>query len=199
MWTERQIEIMDRALELIASGGIQGLTIRNLAGKVGVSEPALYRHFPSKIDILVGILGRFEQLSKEVRAACVARDSYSWDDFEEAALSSLGIFQRKPEITSVIFAEEIFKNEPRLASKVSSVMASHHETLAGLVQKGQKQGFIRTDVAPEQLVMLLQGGIRLLVSRWRMSGYDFDLLQKGGELAGTLRKLFELSNGEVRS
>ncbi len=52
MLSERQIQIRDEATKLIASKGIQGFTIKNLSKAIGISEPGLYRHFESKVDIL---------------------------------------------------------------------------------------------------------------------------------------------------
>ena len=45
MYTERQQEIINKSIEIIATKGIQGLTIKNLSKEIGVSEPAIYRHF----------------------------------------------------------------------------------------------------------------------------------------------------------
>ena len=51
-FTERQIEIIDASKDLIGRKGIQNLTIKNLAKKMSFSEPALYRHFKDKTEIL---------------------------------------------------------------------------------------------------------------------------------------------------
>jgi AcrR family transcriptional regulator len=56
MQTERQKEILDTALDLISQKGIQGLTIKNLSKKIGISEPAIYRHYENKIEILLKYL-----------------------------------------------------------------------------------------------------------------------------------------------
>ncbi|MBT6686787.1 MAG: TetR/AcrR family transcriptional regulator [Bacteroidetes bacterium] len=53
--------MVEVALELIANKGIQGLTIKNLAKKIGITEPAIYRHFDSKIHILITILDLFKK------------------------------------------------------------------------------------------------------------------------------------------
>ena len=58
--SDRQKEIINVSLELIAESGIQGLTIKNLAMKIGFSESAIYRHYENKIQILVAILNYFE-------------------------------------------------------------------------------------------------------------------------------------------
>lgn len=188
-WTERQTEIMDQAVLLIAENGIQGLTVRNLARRIGVSEPALYRHFESKTDILLGILDRFALSSQGMRAMLSRADCPCLDQLEVFMVMILSQFQQRPEITAVIFAEEIFQNEPRLTEKVADIMRKHQESLLVVLTRGQACGMIRGDVPAEGLTLLIQGGIRLLVSRWRMAGYDFDLVEEGRGLLAVLRTL----------
>lgn len=52
--TDRQAEIVAAAFTLIAQNGVQELTIKNLGAAIGESEPAIYRHFASKREILEG-------------------------------------------------------------------------------------------------------------------------------------------------
>ena len=40
--TGRQQEILTAALKLLADGGMQNLTIRNLAEKLNITEPAIW-------------------------------------------------------------------------------------------------------------------------------------------------------------
>ena len=58
-YTSRQIEIMEAATARIDKHGIQNLTIKNLAADIGLSEPALYRHFKGKNEILLSLLNYF--------------------------------------------------------------------------------------------------------------------------------------------
>ena len=44
----RRGEILDAALTVFADKGYSGGSMRDIAARVGVSEPALYRHFPGK-------------------------------------------------------------------------------------------------------------------------------------------------------
>ena len=59
--TKRQSEIIDAALKLTAEGGIQNLTIKNLGNALGITEPAIYRHFRSKSEIVRTMIGRFDE------------------------------------------------------------------------------------------------------------------------------------------
>ena len=48
--TKRQDEILDIALNLLADGGVKNLTMKRIAESIGVSEPAVYRHFKNKTE-----------------------------------------------------------------------------------------------------------------------------------------------------
>jgi AcrR family transcriptional regulator len=49
-------DILDRALELFATHGFTGSSMRDIAKAVGVRESALYHHFPNKNAILTTLL-----------------------------------------------------------------------------------------------------------------------------------------------
>ena len=49
-------DILDRALELFATHGFSGSSMRDIARAVGVRESALYHHFPNKNAILTTVL-----------------------------------------------------------------------------------------------------------------------------------------------
>ncbi len=59
-FTERQQQIVETAIKLIADKGIQNLTTKNLAEEIGISEPAIYRHFSNKLEILKAVITNFQ-------------------------------------------------------------------------------------------------------------------------------------------
>jgi len=52
---ERRQSILDTALELIGTRGLDGLTVHALAGALDLTPGALYRYFKSKDEILVAL------------------------------------------------------------------------------------------------------------------------------------------------
>jgi AcrR family transcriptional regulator len=52
----RRAEILDAALAVFSEKGYEGGTMRDIARRVGVTEPALYRHFASKEDLFLTLL-----------------------------------------------------------------------------------------------------------------------------------------------
>src|SRR5687768_667950 len=53
---ERKACIVDAACRLFSEKGFRGVTTRELAGAVGVTEPVLYEHFRTKSDLYRAII-----------------------------------------------------------------------------------------------------------------------------------------------
>jgi len=53
--TERQIDIIRATIQLMADEGAHNFSIRKVASRIGVTEPAIYRHFESKDDLMINL------------------------------------------------------------------------------------------------------------------------------------------------
>jgi AcrR family transcriptional regulator len=85
-FTEKQIHIINTSIELIAEKSIQGFTIKNLSKKLGVSEGAIYRHFKSKTEVLLGILKLFQTESKIILGNACSSELLAMRDIENIFL-----------------------------------------------------------------------------------------------------------------
>ncbi|MBO0802294.1 MAG: TetR/AcrR family transcriptional regulator [Nocardiopsaceae bacterium] len=72
---ERRDEILDAAAVLFASRGFHGVSIDDLGASVGLSGPAIYRHFASKEDVLAQMLLRISRHLHDGGARCVTSAS----------------------------------------------------------------------------------------------------------------------------
>ncbi len=60
--------ILETALRLFAERGYEGVSMSDIAGELGITKGALYRHYRSKRDIFDSILARMEQRDAEQAA-----------------------------------------------------------------------------------------------------------------------------------
>lgn len=191
---KRQLAIVEAALRLTASGGLMNLTIKKLAGELGVTEPALYRHFLNKSEIVKALICSFESVSDEV-----------FDRIEQAGLRGLPavelfvknrfqVVSRKPALAKVMFSEEQFIDDPEYSSLLLGMMHSHKEHLCRMLREAQADGTVRSDIRLEMMFRLIFGPVRLLIKQWGMSQQGFDLIKTGTEMWEDLRKI--LSSGK---
>ncbi len=191
--TDRQQEIMDTAIAIIAEEGIQKLTTKELSRRIGISEPALYRHFENKLAILVAILEHFSQWSRIVLWEIVESDRSPEDKIRELFRRHTRRFVESPATSAVLFSEEIFKNHPELVESMTGIMGAAEGYVRHILEEGIAAGRLRSDVPLEHLAMVTLGALRLLVTRWRLNDYGFDLEAEGARLADSVVAMVAVS------
>ena len=187
----RQEEIINAAIKLIAEKSIQGLTIKNLSSQIGLTEGAIYRHFNSKFDILLTILSSFlHEADKSLENACNSDDP-ALKQIELIFMYNFNRFTERPAIASVIFSESIFQNDKRLSTEVLNLLNKHESTLKCIIENGQKNGEIRADVPCDKLISMIIGSIRYMVTKWRLTNFEFDLKKEGAILLDMIKMLIK--------
>ncbi|RLD82450.1 MAG: TetR/AcrR family transcriptional regulator [Bacteroidetes bacterium] len=189
MQTERQIQIIESSMELIASKGIQGFTIKNLSKAIGISEPGIYRHFESKTEILLSILNNFKEMAEMLSELMKTFEGTAHEKIDFMFSRMLDLFSETPSMVSVIFSEEIFKNEELLKLKISEIMNMHAQTIEYIIARGQEEKNVRKDIEVKTLALIIMGSLRLLVKRWYIIKHNFDLNNEGRKLIIGLDKI----------
>lgn len=173
--SDRQNEIVERSMDLISRDGIQGLTMKKIALAIGITEPALYRHFQSKADILNALIGTLNEKRRGI-AQDAERLHTDFRPFLEAfILNHARLFQQQPTMTLIIFSEELFKLDSELAMRVRGMMHDSLDLLHRRIRDAIHNKEIRSDIDPFSTTMLIIGGFRLLVSLWQMENHAYDL------------------------
>ena len=65
---ERREQILDAAVEEIAASGFAGATTSDIARRAGISQPYVFRFFPTKKDLALAVIDR-----------CVSRIIHDWE------------------------------------------------------------------------------------------------------------------------
>ncbi|WP_297098960.1 TetR/AcrR family transcriptional regulator [uncultured Draconibacterium sp.] len=177
--SDRQQQIIDVSLELISENGIQGLTIKNLAKKIGFSESAIYRHYENKIEILVAILNYFKENTEHIFVTELKSDEDTITKIQNLFINQFRIFTKSPSFLAVIFSEELFRNETILSERVAEIMNNNLDTLTQIIRIGQNKGELRNDIEASHLALVVMGALRLFVKKWQISNHSFDLRKEG--------------------
>ncbi|HAF31167.1 MAG TPA: TetR/AcrR family transcriptional regulator [Bacteroidales bacterium] len=187
--TERQQEIINVSLALITESGIQSLTIKNLAKRIGFAESAIYRHYENKIQILLAILDFFKRNTEQLFSNQLNSNENALVRIEKLFVTHFRKFANTPSLVAVIFSEEIFRNEKELSTKVAEIMNLNIASLTTIIKDGQQKGEIRNDIEASHLATMILGSLRMFVKQWSMSNYSFNLEKKGNELSNSIKTL----------
>ena len=168
----RREEIAHVALRLFKDEGYQSVSMRRLGKEVGLTPMALYRYFPSKLDILATlwahILGlAFEQVLKatnakqdplsQLEAASLAYVTYWFENVEHYHLVFMSAGVSKSDVTSFVSQPEVTGAYRVFFESVAALRGEAAET------EGVKR-------ASDGLICHLHGIMHSLIT---MQGYDW--------------------------
>jgi hypothetical protein len=139
--------------------------------------------------ILEAVLGYFRSENKKFFSEVVAAKIGAVEKIEFIFLHHFEVFTRQPALAAVIFSEEIFQNEQRLAKNVLDIMAQAQKTFITIITGHDITHELRDDIDEQHLAVIIMGTLRLIVTKWHLSKYDFDLIKEGCRFWGALKKV----------
>lgn len=160
---ERRAEILAAATEAIATKGFRGTSLADIALTVGVSQPGLLHHFPSKEQLLLAVL---EQRDQEDTALVDAIWAEPDKGFVESLLAVCAHNVERPEIVrlyAIMTAESIDPSHPAHEffrgryDRVRRRLTEH-------VRKDQVGGRLAPDLDPDEVavdVLALMDGMQV--------------------------------------
>ncbi|MEU1204194.1 TetR/AcrR family transcriptional regulator [Nocardia sp. NPDC005825] len=182
--SDRQTQILEAAIRVIAQDGVRGLRIEKLAAEAGVSTALIYYHFKDRSGVLDAALGFInDQAQRYTDSAFVIANP-------RAALEHMLLLeiQDVPEVrnNSIAWGElrasAVFSED--LREQLRTTTESWVDEAAILIERAREAGLAVRDVNPtaaaERLTALVEG----LSERW-LSG-SLDLTRARELLAGAV-------------
>jgi AcrR family transcriptional regulator len=178
-YSDRQLEIIEAATKLIGENGLQNLTTKTLAAEMKFSEPALYRHFKGKTEILSSVLNYYKSNLQKGIKSIVSSNGTGLEKLQEIIQFQFNHFTNNPAIVMVIFAETSFQHDETLSEMVLGILNQKKTMVESIIKTGQEDGSIRNDMDVSTLVAFYMGSMRFTLLRWRLNNYNFDLIKEG--------------------
>lgn len=188
---ERREEIVTATLALAAEVGPDRLSTTRIAREVGISQPALFRHFPSTRELWAAV---FDALHGRLRQAWTAAETTSGDarDRLHALLrAQLTVFHATPALPALLFSHQLHAGDAEWRQGFLALMQGFLRRLTETVALGVSQGEFEPGLDPGQAARLVLALIQGLALRWSLGGQGFDLLAEGEALLALQLRAFD--------
>lgn len=138
----RREEILQALAHMLESdNGSQRITTAKLAANVGVSEAALYRHFPSKTKM-------FDSLIEFIEDSLISRINLILNDEKETIIRLklivqliLGFGERNPGLTRILTGHALMFEQDRLQSRINQLF----ERIEGQIRQVLREKKLREE------------------------------------------------------
>ncbi len=182
----RKAEIVDAAIRLAGEIGPDRLTTEQLAKEVGISQPGIFRHFPTKGDIWWAVAQRIGGMLRSNVSQSENADAKPMGDLRELVLNHLSFIETTPAIPAILFSRELHVENEKMRSFFEGLMATRQRGLSKLIVKEIKVGQFSETVDPDDAAYLILALIQGLAMRWSLNARNFDLVEEGRRLLDLL-------------
>lgn len=163
----RKQEIVEAVLALLADTPLERMTTRQIAKALGISQPALFRHFRSRAALLEAVVDRTRATLAEQAVQVLRADDSASEQLHSLAASLFAHVEEHPGLPRLLFAHADAADEG-VAQKLRHLLSMQKALVVELVQQGQAQGELQLGVDPERAATALVGTIQGTILQWQL-------------------------------
>jgi len=184
--SDRQIEIISAAGKILTKSGVGGLTIKNLAKEMQFSESALYRHFTSKEEIIIAMLNYLAQDMDQRYTLAITSEHDIIQRFTAIFENQFTFFEKNSHFVVAVFSDGLMEESERINETILKIMAVKMKHLMPIISEGQHKKIFTNAITSEELIHIVMGSFRLLMFKWRIANFQFDIIRNGNNMVQSL-------------
>ncbi len=143
---KRRRQILQATLQIMKEQGLEGTTTRRIADKVGITEPALYRHFRNKKEI---VLEALEELSKrpiELLLEAGGEEGTVPERIMRMSETFYNFVMEDPEDALLLFEVMTAARDPDIRNALEEKFLDYTLVFSQMFELGKHEGSVRKDL-----------------------------------------------------
>ena len=168
----RRQQIVDIIRNIISSKGIEHVTISEIAGKMGTTKGAIYRHFKSKRDILSLLIDNIEEtLMKALDKAMAEKDPIQ--NLKNILLAQLVLAKNRRKTSFVVIMGAMQFSDPFIRKKILKLIQKYLKRIEGLLLSATGLGILNKDIDAKTSAIVFMGLIQSTITVWSYKNFNF--------------------------
>lgn len=169
--SQRQEEIAAAALDLLAEVPLESLTTRQIAQQLSISQPALFRHFRSRDELLVAAVELARRQLAQLAEQALRRPAEPAQRLCELLAAIIAGVEQHPGLPRLLFADGSAQS-PELKRALRRVVSMQRNLLIELISELQESHGTALAQGPEQSATILLAALQGMVLQWRYGLLD---------------------------
>ncbi len=168
----RRQQILEALAQELESAPASRITTAQLARVVGVSEAALYRHFPSKAKMFEALIIFAEESVFGLVNRILSEETGAASRCEKILALILGFSEKNPGISRVLLGDALVGESERLHARVGQFFNRFETQLKQVLREGEQRSEFRASISPEATANLLMAAIEGRMVQFRRTGFS---------------------------
>lgn len=168
----RRQQILEALAQELESRPGTRITTARLAEVVGVSEAALYRHFPSKAKMFEALIEFAEESVFGLATRILSEEPDAARRCERILTMLLTFSDRNPGITRVLIGEALVGEHERLRTRVSQFFDRLETQLKQVLREGEQAAGMRLPASVAAIANLLMAVVEGRMTQFSRSAFE---------------------------
>ncbi len=173
MGVSRRQDILDQAMEMVIENGLGELTMGKIAKRVGFTEPAMYRHFKNKQDLVINLVRRLGGGFEEVYAG-IDQEARPDDFFPKYFHALLEYLRQVRGVTFLFLSESTYSKDQVIQQELLEIFQAQVGRIVAYLDGAAARGDVRTGVEPEAAALCFLGIVQALVTHSLLTNWDIE-------------------------
>ncbi len=178
----RQEQIIQVAVDLAGKRGMQGVTTQEMADAMGLTQGAIFRHFPTKDAIWIAAINWLRESLMGALGVAVQGARDPLDALERMFHAHLSFIAQYPAIPRIVFSGQMLDENPVLRALVREILTGYEARIVMLLLQAREAGMIRPDLDEHGAATLFLGMIQGLVVQIKIVGVDRSMQEEARKL-----------------
>jgi AcrR family transcriptional regulator len=188
--SSRQMEILISTVRLIKEGGLNNVTVKNIAKKTHITDGAIYKHFESKEEILVRTMEMARSDILNVTYYAREKSRSAVEALENIYRDQAAFFEKNPAYVIILLFETSVMDFKVLKLILSNINKEIKKFVNDIIREGQKNATIRSDISSEQLSFMYISLLHNCINQWYLEDGKKDISKQCMKMWNTLLLLF---------
>lgn len=179
---ERQREIVAAVLALARERGPDAITTQAIADRIGVTQGAIFRHFPDKEAIWLAVFAWVRASLGAVFAAAMEKSRSPLAKIEQAFLAHVAFIAANPGVPRVMFHELQYPGDSPVRAEVRTMITAYRKRLGLLFAQAKAVGELPADLDTTLAPILFIGAVQGLVIQASLAGDEAGMMKRARRL-----------------
>lgn len=166
----RQAEMVQAVLTLTEQQGVETITTTDIAKSVGLSQGAVFRHFPNKQSIWLAAIDWVQQALLAAIDDAAQTKALPLERLQAMFEAHVDFVARHPGVPRLLFHELQQPGDSLVKKSVRALLAAYRRRLVGLLDEAKQAGQARAELDPDAAATLFIGMIQGLVMQTMLMG-----------------------------
>jgi AcrR family transcriptional regulator len=184
--SQRQRQIVEVVLDLVAERGADSVSIQAIADRIGVTQPAIFRHFRDKQAIWSAVMEWLADNLRQIHAIAELQSNESPTGvLRRMFLDHVRMIEHYPALAKVVFSDHLRLQFPSLQTRFAAIHDEYQVRVMDLIGRAKKQKLVPSSISNE-------GAATLYFCMVQGLGFQFSIARRPMRLTHEAGQIFAL-------